>query len=86
MIKAQKRNSNHDRPQAGKDNNMNEYRVEYSYIRNGKRVSEYDTGFESTAYFAAEAVRDANADLPGIRIEEVWIDRNNRWESVGWDY
>ena len=65
---------------------MNEYKVKYSYIRNGERITECDTGFESTAYFAAEAVRDANADLPGLRIEQVWIDRNNRWESVDWDY
>lgn len=65
---------------------MNEYRVEFSYIRNGERVSEYDTGHESTAYFAAEAVREAYADLPGLRIEQVWIDRDNRWESVEWDY
>lgn len=64
---------------------MNEYRVEYSYIRNGKRVHEYDTGIDSTAYLAAEAVLDANADLPGVRIERVWVDVNNRWEEREWD-
>lgn len=59
---------------------MNEYRVAYSYLRGGERITEYDIGMDWTAHEAAQAVRDANADLPGFRIERVWIDTGGAWE------
>lgn len=59
---------------------MNEYKVAYSYIKNGERITEYDVGMDWTAEEAAQAVREANADLPGLRIEQVWIDTGRAWE------
>lgn len=72
--------------EAGKGNKMNEYKVEYSYIKDGKRVYENDFDVDWTASDAAEAVRDANSDLPGLRIEHVWVDTGKAWEAREFDY
>lgn len=60
---------------------MNQYRIEYSYTTSdGQRENETDT---STAWTAQEAVDDVRrwyGDLDDLRIEYVWVDRDNRWE------
>ena len=62
---------------------MNEYRVEFSYkLANGRRITEHDENTSSTAQEAVDKVREWYGDLVGIRVERVWIDRDNRWEVV----
>lgn len=62
---------------------MNEYKVEFSYKRAiGGRITEQDTTVQSTAQDAVDKVREWYGDLVGVRIERVWVDRNNRWEVV----
>lgn len=65
---------------------MNEYKVEYSYIRNGKRTYEYDVCHDWTASEAAESIRSEYADLPGLRVEQVWVDTGRGWEARELDY
>jgi len=65
---------------------MNEYRIEFSYLSHGDRRYETDTQHASTAQEAVGKLREWYDDLPALRIEQVWIDRNNRWETTGaWD-
>lgn len=66
---------------------MNEYKVEFSYNgAKGKRIHEEDTSLAFTADEAVENVRNFYRDLPGLRIERVFVDRNNRWEvTTAWD-
>lgn len=60
---------------------MNQYRIEYSYTNSaGQRKYETDTSTAWTAQEAVEDVRRWYGDLDDLRIEDVWIDRNNRWE------
>lgn len=65
---------------------MNEYKVEFSYIKNGRRVSEHDTTRASRAADAAEDIRREYSDLEGLRIEYVWIDTGRAWELRDFDY
>lgn len=68
---------------------MNEYKVAYSYYSNDrcKRIYEEDT---TTAFTAREAVEDIErwySDLTELRIEDVWVDRDNRWYLTdAWDF
>lgn len=63
---------------------MNEYRIEYSYIASdGQRKYETDTSTDWTAQDAVDNVRRWYGDLDDLRIEDVWIDRQNRWEITG---
>lgn len=59
---------------------MNEYKIEYSYILNDKRVYEVDVSVDWTAQSAVDAVRAYYSDLDNLRIERVYIDVRNRWE------
>lgn len=60
---------------------MNEYRVEFSYkLASGKRTTEDDTSTACTAQEAVDKVREWYGDLVDLRVEQVWICRNNRWE------
>lgn len=60
---------------------MNEYQVAYSYKPDiGLRLTEVDVTAASTAQEAVDRVRDWYSDLDGLRVERVWIDRDNRWE------
>ena len=62
---------------------MNEYKVMFSYIdTDGRRRTEEDTALAFTSYEAGEIVEREYSDLEDLRIEEIWIDRNNRWELV----
>ena len=61
---------------------MHEYKIRFSYLLNGKRVYEYEYFVFTMAQEAAECLHDEYDDLPGLRIEQIWIDRNNRWESI----
>ncbi|MBQ7436133.1 MAG: hypothetical protein IJV30_02260 [Oscillospiraceae bacterium] len=65
---------------------MNYYKVQFSYIRSGKRVYEYDEITASRAADAAEEVRRYYNDLEGLRIEQVWIDTGAAWEVREFDY
>lgn len=66
---------------------MNEYRVEFSYkLANGKRTTEGDESVASTAQEAVNQVREWYGDLVDFRVEQVWVDRNNRWEiTEAWE-
>ena len=59
---------------------MNEYKIEYSYISDGKRVYEIDVSVNWTAQSAVDAVREYYSDLTDLKIERVYIDVRNRWE------
>ena len=63
------------------------YKVEFSYTSaKGKRIHEKDTSFAFTANEAVENVLNFYRDLPGLRVEQVWADRDNRWEvTTAWD-
>lgn len=62
------------------------YKVEYSHIRNGRRVTEYDTTFQLTTQDAADKIREWYGDLDGFRIERIYKDAGNCWEiSEAWD-
>ena len=65
---------------------MNEYKVEYSYIGdNGKRVYEYYICIEWTASEAADSIRSDYSALPGLRVEQVWVDTGRGWEVREFD-
>lgn len=66
---------------------MNQYKIAYSYITStGQRKHEEDISTAWTAQEAVEDVRRWYGDLNDLRIEDVWIDRNNRWEiTEAWD-
>ena len=59
---------------------MNEYKIEYSYTQNGKRIHEIDVSVNWTTQEAVDAVREYYSDLDDMRIERVYIDVGNRWE------
>ena len=65
---------------------MNEYRVLFSYICDGKRIYETDFTHNSRAADAADEIRREYADLDGLRIERVWIDTGRAWEEREFDY
>lgn len=66
---------------------MNEYKVEFSYkLATGRWKTEEDTSMAWTAQEAVDQVREWYGDLVGFRVEQVWIDRNNRYEvTEAWD-
>lgn len=66
----------------------NEYKVTFSYLRNGdgKRVYENDFSYHHRAADAADEARDYYGDLPGFRIERVYIDAGSAWEEREFDY
>lgn len=59
---------------------MNEYKIEYSYDQNGKRIHEIDVSANWTAQEAVDAVREEYSDLDGLKIERVYVDIDRRWE------
>lgn len=67
---------------------MNEYKVEYSYIReDGRRMYETDITMAGSAAQAAaiilSEVKEMLSEYEGLsdpRIEQVWIDRGRAWE------
>lgn len=64
---------------------MTEYKIEYSYINTkGHRIIEEDTSIADNAQNAVDNVRNWYNDLPNMRIERVYRDRENRWESCEW--
>lgn len=66
---------------------MHEYKIKFSYRQeeSGKRIYEYEYAICTTAREAVESVLDAYCDLSRLRIEQIWIDRNNRWEIIEWE-
>ncbi len=66
---------------------MNEYKVEFSYkLASGRRKTEEDTSCACTAQEAVDKIREWYGDLVALRVERVWIDRNNRWEiTEAWE-
>ena len=68
---------------------MNQYKVEFSYMLTPdttRRVTEEDTSTACTTQDAVDQVRAWYGDLAGFRVEQVWIDRNNRWEvTEAWE-
>ena len=66
---------------------MNEYKIEFSYkLATGKCVTESDTCHAWTAQEAVEQVREWYGDLVEFRVEQVFVDRRNRWEvTEAWD-
>ena len=65
---------------------MNEYKIEFSYLRDGRRVYETDFTNSSRAADAADEIRREYSDLDGLRIEQVWIDTGRAWEVREFDY
>lgn len=65
---------------------MNDYKIEFSYICNGRRVYEIDVTNSSRAADAADEIRREYSDLDGLRIEQVWIDTGRAWEAREFDY
>lgn len=64
---------------------MREYKIRFSYLLNGERVYEYEYFVFTMVQEAVECLYDEYDDLSGLRIEQIWIDRNNRWESIEWE-
>jgi hypothetical protein len=68
---------------------MNYYKVEYSYLKHDSISSikyKTETYFTYNCQEAVEECRNEYSELHGFRIEQVWIDRNNRWEAISaWD-
>lgn len=64
---------------------MHEYKIRFSYMQDGERKYEYEYFVCTTVQEAAECLGDEYDDLPGLRIEQIWIDRNNRWEIIEWE-
>ena len=63
-----------------------EYKVEYSYMRNGKRVTEHDTSYAYRAQDAVDDVRRWYANLDGFRIETVYRDSGTCWDiTEAWE-
>ena len=65
---------------------MNEYCVEFSYMKNGRRVHEKDFSCDWRASDAADGVREFYKDLEGLRIERVWFNTGTAWEEREFDY
>jgi len=65
---------------------MNEYKIEFSYMRDGRRIYETDFTHSSRAADAADEIRREYSDLDGLRIEQVWIDTGRAWEVREFDY
>ena len=63
------------------------YKVVFSYkLASGKWITESDTSSTWTAQEAVDQVRSWYGDLVGLRIEQVFVDRQNRWEvTEAWD-
>ena len=65
---------------------MHEYKIRFSYLLNGERKYEYDEYFVcTTVQEAVECLYDEYDDLSDLRIEQIWIDRNNCWEIIEWE-
>lgn len=65
---------------------MNDYKVEFSYLRNGRRVYEVDFVQSGFAANAADEIRRSYSDAPSLRIERVWLDTGCAWEVREFDY
>ena len=65
---------------------MNEYKVRFSYMRDGRRVYETDFTYTRNAVVAAYEIRREYSNLDGLRIEQVWIDTGRAWEVREFDY
>lgn len=62
-----------------------EYRIKYSYVNsNGVRLSDLNYLFGYSFKDAEEVLLGWYSDLPGFRIDAVWIARNGRWEVFEW--
>jgi predicted TIM-barrel fold metal-dependent hydrolase len=61
---------------------MNEYKVIFSYSKEGKRVEEFDVCYASTTQDAVDKVRRWYNDLglKGLKIERVYIDTGKSWD------
>ncbi|MBR4283685.1 MAG: hypothetical protein IKT48_03135 [Anaerotignum sp.] len=65
---------------------MNEYKVIFSYIKEGKRVEEFDVCNASRTQDAVDDIREWYSDLKGLRIERVYIDTGRSWDiRDNWD-
>ena len=64
---------------------MHEYRIRFSYMDGDERTYEYDYFVCTTLRELSEFFADDYDGLPGLRIERIWIDRNNSWEVIEWD-
>lgn len=65
---------------------MNYYRIQYSYLRCGRRVYEYDETRADKVTEAVETFRRWNDHLQGLRIEQVWIETDTAWKVCEFDY
>lgn len=62
---------------------IGDYLVEFSYMKDGKRVAEHDTLYAASAASAAESTLDYYTDYcKDVRIEGVWFDAGRDWEYV----
>ena len=66
---------------------MHEYKIRFSYFleQSGKQIYEYEYATCTTVREAVESMKDAYSDLSRLKIEQIWIDRNNRWEIIEWE-
>lgn len=56
------------------------YKIQYSYLKDGKRITEYELEFAWCATDAVKEIRIKKADLENLRIEQVWKDTGKAWE------
>ena len=60
---------------------MNEYRVDYCYkLSAGRRKVTHDVLSASSAQEAVERMRKWYGHFEEFRIEQVWVERDGRWE------
>lgn len=55
------------------------YKVIFSYIANGERVTEYDVTFQCSASDAVREITRRNGDLDDFRIDTVHADGGDCW-------
>lgn len=60
---------------------MNQYKVLFSYIVDGKRVYEYDIATGSTTEEAVTEILAEYAGLEELRADRIWIDTGLAWEE-----
>lgn len=60
---------------------MNQYKVLFSYIVDGKRAYEYDIATGSNTDEAVTEILAEYAGLEGLRVDRIWIDTGLAWEE-----
>ena len=65
---------------------MNAYKVFFSYIKDGKKVEEFDVCYSSRTQGAVDTIKKWYSDLNGLQIERVYIDTGRSWDiRDNWD-